>query len=247
MTARLISKVFGYRLGFAWESAGGRAVVEGVLLPDWETSESGEADHWFRLDDKDCLYDGDSLFAQGGDLRLKLQQLVQMRLTGEAREFLFVHAGVVGWRGQAIVVPGPSRAGKSTLVLAMVRAGAQFFSDEFAVLDRAGQVHAYPRPLWQRLSKTKKQSFAPEKLGWQPGPPLPVGLLLVTQYVAGARWQPRELDVETSLNEVWKEVRYPSCRPGAREWLAGAIAGARRLKGARGEISDLLPGLLAGV
>ncbi len=243
----IVARAFGYRLGFAWESAAGGELVKGVLLPDWETSESSEAEHWFRLDDKDCLYDGDQLYAQGGDLRLKLQQLVQMRLTGEAREFLFVHAGVVGWRGQGVVIPGPSRAGKSTLVLAMVRAGAQYLSDEFAVFDRSGQVHAYPRPLWQRLSKTRKQSFSPAELGWQPGPPLPVATLLMTQYVAGARWQPRELDLESSLNEIWKEVRYPSCRPGARQWLAGALAGARRLKGARGEIGEMLPGLLAGV
>lgn len=243
----LATRAFGYQLGFVWESAEGADIVEGVLLPDWERLEIHEADHWFRLDDKDCLYDGEELYSKGGDLRLKLQQLVQMRLTGEAREFLFVHAGVVGWRGQALVIPGPSRAGKSTLVLELVRAGAQFFSDEFAVFDRQGRVHSYPRPLWQRLSKTRKQSFTPEELGWRPGPPLPVGMLLMTQYVAGARWQPRELDLESSLDEIWKEVRYPSCRPGAREWLRTSLAGARRLKGARGEIAEMLPGLLVGV
>ncbi|MBX3171508.1 MAG: hypothetical protein KF760_29135 [Candidatus Eremiobacteraeota bacterium] len=244
---RMVVCAFGYRLGFEWQSSEGREVVEGVLLPDWERLENGEVDHWFRLDDKDCLYDGEQLYAQGGDLRLKLQQLVQMRLTAEAREFLFVHAGVVGWRGQALVVPGPSRAGKSTLVLELVGAGAQFFSDEFAVFDRAGRVHAYPRPLWQRLSKTRKQSYTPEQLGWRPGPPLPAGMLLITQYVAGAHWQPRELNVESSLDEIWKEVRYPSCRPGARDWLRAALSGARCLKGARGEVSGMLPGLLTQV
>lgn len=235
---RLIARAFNYRLGFEWESAGGRDLLEGVLLPDWHREESGEADHWFQVDP--CC-------RQEGDGRLALQQQVQMTLTAEAREFLFVHAGVVGWQGKALVVPGPSRAGKSTLVLEMVRAGASFLSDEFAVFDRNGLVHAYPRPLWQRLSKSRKQSFTPEQLGWRPGPPLPVGILLMTRYVAGASWRPRELDVESSLDEIWKEVRYPSCRPGARQWLAGALGGARRWKGARGEMSELLPGLLGGV
>jgi hypothetical protein len=235
---RLVAEAFGYRLGFEWESAGGLEVVEGVLLPDWQRAESDKADQWFQLD---------TLMNEGGDVRLRLQQLVQMTLTAEAREFLFVHAGVVGWQGRAVVVPGPSRAGKSTLVLEMVRAGATYLSDEFAALDRSGLVHAYPRALWQRLSKTKKQSFSPEQLGWRPGPPLPLGTLLMTQYVAGARWQPRSLEVENSLDEIWKEVRYPSCRPGARQWLAQALQGARRLKGARGEIAEMLPGLLDGV
>lgn len=231
---RLVAEAFDYRLGFAWESSQGLELVEGVLLPDWERTESDEADHWFQLE---------PLISEGGDVRLRLQQLVQMTLTAEASQFLFVHAGVVGWQGKALVAPGPSRAGKSTLVLELVRAGASFLSDEFAVFDRQGRVHAYPRTLWQRLSKTKKQSFTPQQLGWQPGPPLPVGILLMTRYVAGAHWQPRELDLDSSLEEIWKEVRYPSCRPGARDWLAGALAGARRLKGARGEISQLLPGL----
>lgn len=37
---------------------------------------------------------------------------------------LFIHAGVVGWRGRAIVIPGRSLAGKTTLTAALVRAGA---------------------------------------------------------------------------------------------------------------------------
>ncbi|MBN9420382.1 MAG: hypothetical protein J0I12_33345 [Candidatus Eremiobacteraeota bacterium] len=243
----LVAQAFGYRLGFRWESETAREIVEGVLLADWERCERLEADHWFRLDAQERLFDGEQLFAEDGDLRLKLQQLVQMHLTGEARDFLFVHAGVVGWQGRALVIPGPSRAGKSTLVLELIRAGAQFFSDEFAVFDRSGLVYAYPRPLWQRLSKTKKQSHSPQELGWRPGPPLPVGTLLMTQFVKGARWKPRELDVESSLQEIWKEVRYPSCRPGAREWLASALSAARCLKGARGETAEMLPGLLSGV
>lgn len=234
----MIASVFGYRLGFRWNSPGGREIVEGVLLPDWTREESGEADFWFELNEGE---------AQGGDVRLRLQQQVQMQLTAEAREVLFVHAGVVGWQGQALVFPGPSRAGKSTLILELVRAGAQFYSDEFAVLDRQGLVHAYPRPLWQRISKTRKQSFSAQELGWQPRPPLPVGKLLMTRYVRGASWRPRELDLESCLQEIWKEVRYPSCRPGAREWLGEALKPALRLKGARGETTEMVPGLLAGV
>ena len=56
-----------------------------------------------------------------------------------APDHLFVHAGVVGWEGRAIVMPGASFAGKTTLVQAWLEAGATYYSDEFAVLDRAGQ------------------------------------------------------------------------------------------------------------
>ncbi len=55
-----------------------------------------------------------------------------------ASDCLFVHAGAVavGWQRQAILIPGRSFAGKTTLVKALVEAGAVYYSDEFAVLDK---------------------------------------------------------------------------------------------------------------
>src|SRR6185295_10176403 len=63
------------------------------------------------------------------------------------RRRLFVHAGVVGWHGRAIVIPGRSMSGKTTLVTALVRAGATYYSDEYAVFDMHGRVHPFPKPL----------------------------------------------------------------------------------------------------
>src|SRR5262249_3170175 len=51
-----------------------------------------------------------------------------------SRHGLFVHAGVVAWRGRAIMAPGRSMSGKSHLVAALVGCGATYYSDEFAVL-----------------------------------------------------------------------------------------------------------------
>ena len=48
---------------------------------------------------------------------------------------LFVHAGVVAWKGHAIVIPGRSHSGKTTLVKAFLQAGATYYSDEFAVFE----------------------------------------------------------------------------------------------------------------
>jgi hypothetical protein len=47
----------------------------------------------------------------------------------------FVHGGVVELGGRAVVLPGLSRAGKSTLVLALLCAGARLLSDELMVYD----------------------------------------------------------------------------------------------------------------
>jgi len=242
----LVIEAFGYRLGFEWADEGGLAAIEGVLLADWQRTKERDANHWFRIDNQFQLYDGAELlgrFADPEQLRLRLQQQVQMRLTAEARDYLFVHAGVVIWEQGAVVIPGPSRAGKSSLVLELVKAGASFWSDEFAVLDKEGLVHAYPRPLYQRLSKTRKQRWTPQQLGWNPGPPVPIRTLLVTRYASGACWRPRELSPDEAVEAIWKEVRYPSSRPDARKWLSRALRGAVRLSGVRGEACEIPPGL----
>ena len=70
------------------------------------------------------------------------------RYTAEATSAMtFLHAGVVGWQGRAIVVPGRSFSGKTTLVREMIRLGATYYSDEFAVVDNSGLVHPFARPL----------------------------------------------------------------------------------------------------
>ena len=77
-----------------------------------------------------------------------------------APNHLFVHAGVVGWEGRAIVMPGASFAGKTTLVQAWLEAGATYYSDEFAVLDRAGRVHPFARPLTIRDGNDRRRLAA---------------------------------------------------------------------------------------
>lgn len=53
------------------------------------------------------------------------------------RELFYVHAGMVVVDGEALILPGLSRAGKSTLVLALLQQGAEFLSDELLVFDPA--------------------------------------------------------------------------------------------------------------
>src|SRR5262249_53029615 len=71
---------------------------------------------------------------------------LQLHVAEMAPQHVFVHAGVVGYGGRAILLPGRSFSGKTTLVAELARAGAEYYSDEYAVLDSAGAVHAYPRP-----------------------------------------------------------------------------------------------------
>ena len=89
------------------------------------------------------------LFRENGDLlggainetqvRQRLARRMDYYLGAYARDCAFLHAGIVCHEGRAILLPGLSHAGKSTLTAALVRAGAQYVSDDIAVIDRAGR------------------------------------------------------------------------------------------------------------
>jgi hypothetical protein len=108
-------------------------------------------------------------------------------------DFVFVHAGVVGWRGRAIVIPGASYAGKTTLVAALIAAGADYYSDEFAVVDARGLVHPFSRPLMVRQAGVRHWREPTDFGARQATRPIPASLILSTHYEAGGHWRPETL------------------------------------------------------
>ncbi len=109
------------------------------------------------LADGELLVDGEAmapaLIQLGGHLMIHVAEY--------APEFVFVHAGVVAWQGRALLLPGVSHAGKSTLVAELVRAGATYYSDEFALLDSHGRVHPFARDLRIRRPGKPDQTSVP--------------------------------------------------------------------------------------
>lgn len=69
-------------------------------------------------------------------------------IIGRVRSHFLIHAGVVAWDGQGVILAGDASHGKTTLALELVRRGFKFLSDEMAALGRADQqVHPFPRSL----------------------------------------------------------------------------------------------------
>ncbi len=135
-----------------------------------------------------------------GDRRCRDGELALAVLEGElhyhvaahAPDRISVHAGAVVHRGRAIVIPGASLSGKTTLVAALVRAGALYFSDEFAFLDEDGLVHPYPRPLSVKGDGVDDIKLPVERVGGVKGTkPAPIGVLALTSYRPGADWKPQ--------------------------------------------------------
>lgn len=187
------------------------------------------------------LYQGIAQLARTRDLEEALEVLesdLHSQVATRAQDSLFVHAGVAGWRGQAIVIPGRSFSGKTSLIAALVAAGAEYFSDEYAVLDASGLVHAYPKPLSLRGSSGQtREKRTIESLGGRTAlGPLPVGLILDTQYVPGARWRPRSLSPGAALMTLLDNTVQVRTQP---QWalpiLQKAVSGAAAVKSRRDE------------
>jgi hypothetical protein len=118
---------------------------------------------------------------------------------------VFLHAGVVGWNGKAIVIPARSFQGKTTLVAELIKRGAIYYSDEYAVLNEEGLVFPYPKTLSLRgiIDKYKQVESTPESMGGKIGvDPIEVGLVLLTEYNAEAEWKPEIISVGNGVLEM---------------------------------------------
>lgn len=159
---------------------------------------------------------------------------------------ILVHAGAVGWRGRAILVPGRSGSGKSELVAALVRAGAEYLSDEFAVLDREGRVQPYRRPMaLRRPSGTTRVAVDTD-------PPaatsVRVGGIAFLRYRPATAWHPRAISSGAALLGLLENTL--SCRfrlDDARPILRRVVASATAIAGDRPEADEAAPLLLGPI
>jgi hypothetical protein len=166
---------------------------------------------------------------------------LQLTIAEAARGRVFVHAGVVGWRGRAVLVPGRSFSGKTTLVAELVKAGAEYYSDEFAVLDREGRVYPFAKPLSVReRGEFKQRKVCVEEFGGRGATrPLPVGLVVVSEYRDGVRWRPRELSMGHGSLALLEHTVPTRRRPAeVLETLERVVRTATVLRGARGEAAE---------
>ena len=122
-----------------------------------------------------------------------------------AKSKVFLHAGVIGWKGKAIIFPAQSFQGKSTLVKEFISKGALYFSDEYAVLDENGFVHPFPKTLSLRgtIDKYRQIEYTAESFGGEIGTkPLPVGMIFITEYDSDAEWAPEILGDGKAILEI---------------------------------------------
>lgn len=197
------------------------------------------------------VWKGTTCISEGQGLNYSLTVLegqIRGHVAIRAPARTFVHAGAVAHEGRAIIFPGYSFSGKTTLTEAFVRAGATYYSDEFAVLDNVGLVHPYPKPLSIRSGEqTLQTDHTVESLNGVAGvDPVPLGAVIVTNYEPGAEWDPRELSSgETALAVLSHTVTAQTRPEEAIRAISRAVENAVALESQRGEAQELAPRLLA--
>lgn len=255
-TAGLAFVSHGARIGIRVSDAAVLDRLTAVLPPDWQPAASPVVDSLYSLKVATAsarpdvrryhmLYQGIERLARTHDVEealAALQSDLHVQVAEWARERLFVHAGVVGWGEKAIVIPGRTFSGKSTLVAALVRAGATYFSDEYAVFDADGRVCPYAKPLSLRDHEgCPCGNFPIEALrGRAATEPLPVGMIVSAQYQEGARWRPRPLSpgraMMTLLDNTVQVRKQPQT---AMQTLQKAALAADAFGSKRGEANQV--------
>jgi hypothetical protein len=170
-----------------------------------------------------------------------VQQAADDAMIRSLRDNAAVHAGVVVHRGKAIVLPGSSGAGKSRLVQELLRCGAEYCSDEYAILDPRGNVYPYPRPLMIRKESDEQHPVLASELHANVrSEPAPVGVFLFLRYepdATGLHMGP--LDRSEALIRLLQNTPHVLAdNPEVLEPLKIAIARVNSFAGVRGEVRE---------
>jgi len=224
------------RFPFGW-TATAETRVDRLYSVDLPVNAAGSRVRRFSLLHADAAQLARTLNAE--ELLDALETDIKLYVAENARRRVFVHAGVVGWRGRAILIPGKSYSGKTTLVAELVRAGATYYSDEYAVLDAKGRVHPYAQPLSIRVDGLQQTKHSVESLGGAAGrKALPVGLVAVCRW-DGKRWRPRRLSPGLgTLAIVAHTIAARTRTEAVFEAIRMVVSSAPVIEGSRGEARE---------
>jgi hypothetical protein len=174
-----------------------------------------------------------------------VQRVLDEAAVSQQNDFAVVHSGVVAHGGRAILLPGPTSTGKSTLVAELVRRGAAYCSDEYALLDAEGRVHPYPRPLLLRDGSGDRPVLASSLGGVVATEPIAAGVVLALRRTAGATLSLTPLSQSDGVLLLLKNTPQPLVE---RPWIVApierAIEGATCYVGLRGEAGETAEAIL---
>jgi hypothetical protein len=165
----------------------------------------------------------------------EIDEFVIRKLTG----LRAIHAGAVQFQGKVLLLPGSSHAGKSSMVAELLRRGAAYLSDEYALIDADGQAHPYPRPLLLRNGGNDRTPLLPQECGAEVASgPAPIGWIMQLEYRDGAAWEILPVPQSRALLMLLGHTPHVLAdAPDLIEKFQRAVAGARCYAGLRTDAS----------
>lgn len=203
----------------------GDAVATGVLRRDGE---------WLTLGLPDDL----GIAGPAGPETLRaVASRIELLIADRLPDLVAVHSGVVAIEGRAVLLPGSSMAGKSTLVRALLEAGATYLSDEFALLTDDGRVRPYPRRMTIRTPSGSERHVPPQAAPVD-AEPFPVALVALLTFDAGS-WSVEPLTPgQAVLGLVANGVSVRRAPERAMTAFAALVRSAAAVTGTRGEAAE---------
>jgi hypothetical protein len=251
---QLALDAYGVRVQISTNSSAIFESIDSILPPGSVPCDAENVDQKFSVTTKDGVFfdidvEGDMTteYCDADVAVAVLERRLRAYVALNAPDRIFVHSGAVVSEGRAILIPGPSFSGKTTLVSELVRAGATYYSDEYAVLDESGLVHPYTKSLSMRLGADLHQTDQPvTEFGGEAGDkPAPVGLIVVTHYRPDAEWSPQRLTAgQGSLALLANTVPAQDRPKQALSAATAAVENATVLEGDRGEAAAIVDQLL---
>ena len=197
------------------------------------------------------LHVDQSLIASADRPEKLLRQLIDCLDTGLVRRLKnlhAIHAGAVLVGDQALLFPGSSHSGKSSLVAEFLRRGAACLSDEYALIDSEGWVHPYPRVLLVRDGGPAQTPVLPREcneLSSVASAAAHVAGILALRYDSAKRWDVAPVPQSEALLLLLQNTPHVLAdRPQMVEPFSRAVAGAKCYAGSRGEAADAVDQIL---
>lgn len=253
-TYELAAESFGVRFAVATLYEEQLDRVRALLPPGWQPCDPEDVDKRFALETDSqrrwvLSRDGKAVTGAGlgpDHVFMLLESQLRAFIALNAPNLIFVHSGVVAVDGRLLVMPAFSFAGKSTLVAALISAGAVYYSDEYAPIDENGLVHPYARELSLRGGNHARNDTHVSKLGGVAGDqPLPVSQIVVTNYRKAAEWKPRKLTPGESVIALLSHAVPARSRPEqSMRHLTRAAENAVAFESERGEADEVASILL---
>lgn len=161
-------------------------------------------------------------------------------LVRKLRGLRAVHAGAVVLHGRALLIPGSSHAGKSSLVAELLRRGAALLSDEYALIDGNGLVHAYPRPLLLRNGRPRQSLALPSDLDARfASEPAKPGWIIAVDYAQGGSWSIDRISQGQGVMLLLSNTPHEMGQsPEMIDLFTRSVGSAECYAGTRGEVGE---------